>query len=158
MNRLNPSFSASPMRCSMRFTGRISPDRPISPAMHTSGSMTVSMLLERMALMTARSIAGSFTFNPPAILRNTSFCASLKPTRFSNTASSIFMRRMSNPVAERCGLPYTALLTNACVSMRNGLMPSIAEAMAMPLIPSWSWLSSSSDGLLTCRNPSCRIS
>ena len=29
---------------------------------------------------------------------------------------------------------------------------------AMPLIPSWSWLSSSSDGLLTCRNPSCRIS
>ena len=26
--------------------------------------------------------------------------------------------------------------------MRNGLMPSIAEAMAMPLIPSWSWLSS----------------
>ena len=32
-----------------------------------------------------------------------------KPTRFSNTASSIFMRRMSNPVAERCGLPYTAL-------------------------------------------------
>ena len=149
---------ASPMRCSMRFTGRISPDRPISPAMHTSGSMAVSMLLERIELMTARSIAGSFTFNPPAILRNTSFCASLKPTRFSNTASSIFMRRMSNPVAERCGLPYTALLTNACVSMRNGLMPSIAEAMAMPLIPSWSWLSSSSDGLLTCRNPSCRIS
>lgn len=82
IKRLKPSFSASPMRCSMRFTGRISPDRPISPAMHTSGSMAVSMLLERMALMTARSIAGSFTFNPPAILRNTSFCASLKPTRF----------------------------------------------------------------------------
>ena len=51
-----------------------------------------------------------------------------------------------------------ALLTNACVSIRNGRMPSMAEAMAMPLIPSWSWVRSSSEGLLTCRNPSCLIS
>ena len=54
------------------------------------------------------------------------FLCQFEAYTFSNTASSIFMRRMSNPVAERCGLPYTALLTNACVSMRNGLMPSIA--------------------------------
>ena len=156
--RLNPNFSASPMRCSIRFTGRISPDSPISPAIQTSGSIDASMLEERIALITARSMAGSFTFSPPAILRNTSFCASLKPTRFSSTANSIFIRRRSNPVAERCGLPYTAELTNACVSIKNGRTPSMAEAIATPLIPSWSCERSSSDGLLTCRSPSCRIS
>ena len=110
--------------------------QPISPAIQTSGSIAVSILLESIALITARSIAGSFTFSPPAILRNTSFWASLKPTRFSSTANNIFILRISNPVAERCGLPYTALLTNACVSIKNGRIPSIAEAIAMPLIPS----------------------
>ena len=51
-NRLKPNFSASPIRCSIRFTGRISPDSPISPAMQTSGSMAASILEERMALIT----------------------------------------------------------------------------------------------------------
>ena len=31
--------------------------------------------------------------------------ASLKPTRFSRTARSMFRRRESKPVAERCGTP-----------------------------------------------------
>ena len=35
-----------------------------------SGSMAVSMLLDRMALITARSMAGSFTFSPPAMLKD----------------------------------------------------------------------------------------
>ena len=47
--RLKPNFSASLMRCSMRFTGRISPLSPTSPAMQTPVSISVSMLLERMA-------------------------------------------------------------------------------------------------------------
>ena len=42
---------------------------------------------------------------PPAMLRNTSFCASLKPTRFSSTARSMLRRRRSKPVADRCGVP-----------------------------------------------------
>ena len=50
-NRLKPNFSASPIRCSIRFTGRISPDNPISPAMQTSGSMAASILEERIALI-----------------------------------------------------------------------------------------------------------
>ena len=124
------------MRCSILFTGRISPDKPISPAMQTSGSIAASILDERMELITARSMAGSLTFNPPAILRNTSFCANLNPTRFSSTASNMFIRRISKPVAERCGLPYTAELTSAWVSMRNGRTPSMADAMATPLMPS----------------------
>ena len=146
------------MRCSIRFTGRISPLSPTSPAMQVSRSISVSILLDRMALMTDRSMAGSFTFNPPAIFKKTSFCASLNPTRFSSTARSMFIRRKSNPVAERCGFPYTAELTKACVSIKKGRTPSMAEAIATPLIPSWSWLSNSSDGLLTWRNPFWRIS
>ena len=39
--------------------------------------------------------------SPPAILRKTSFCASLNPTRFSNTARSMFILLRSKPVAER---------------------------------------------------------
>lgn len=71
--RWNPSFSASLIRCSMRLTGRISPLRPTSPAIHTPASISASMLLDRMALITAKSMAGSLTFSPPAMFRNTSF-------------------------------------------------------------------------------------
>src|SRR3712207_5229573 len=86
-NCLKPSFSASPMRCSMRFTGRISPESPISPAMQISRSTGASMFDDKIALMTAKSMAGSFTFSPPAMLRNTSFCASLdrKSTRLNSS-------------------------------------------------------------------------
>ena len=58
---VNPSFSASAMRCSMRFTGRTSPDRPTSPAMHQPLSIGVSTLLDRTAAITERSIAMSVT-------------------------------------------------------------------------------------------------
>ena len=56
------------------------------------------------ALMTGRSMAGSLTRSPPAMLRKTSFWISLNPARFSSTARSMFMRRRSKPVALRCGV------------------------------------------------------
>ena len=62
-------------------------------------------LEDRTAEMTARSQAGSLTLSPPAIFRKTSFWASLKPALRSRTARSIFSRRTSNPVAERCAVP-----------------------------------------------------
>jgi hypothetical protein len=75
------------------------------PAIQTPGSMLISKLEERIELITAKSIAGSFTFKPPAIFRKTSFWINLKPALFSNTANNIFIRRKSNPVALRCGVP-----------------------------------------------------
>ena len=61
-------------------------------------------------------------------------------------------------VAERCGVPYAAVDTKACVSRRKGRKPSMAEVMATPDSPSWSWFSNSSEGLLTDRSPLCCIS
>ena len=102
---MNPNFWASAMRRSMRVTGRISPLSPHSPAMATERSMGVSTLLDSTAAMTLRSMAGSVTRMPPAMLRNTSLAPSLKPTRFSSTARSMLSLRRSKPVAERCGVP-----------------------------------------------------
>ena len=133
---VKPSFSASAMRCSMRLTGRTSPESPTSPAMHHPDSMGVSTFDDSTAAMTERSMARSVTLNPPAILMKTSFCMSLNPTRFSRTANSMFSRRWSKPVAERCGVPYAADETSACVSTKNGLTPSMALLMAIPERPS----------------------
>ena len=102
---VKPSFSASRIRCSIRLMGRISPERPTSPAIHTFFSMAMSTLDDRMAEITARSMAGSLTLSPPAMFRKTCFCAILKPARYSSTASNILSRRMSKPVQERCGVP-----------------------------------------------------
>ena len=110
---VKPSFSASPIRCSMRLIGRTSPLRPTSPAMHHPASIAVSTLLDNTAAITLKSMARSVTRSPPAIFTKTSFCVSLKPTRFSRTASNMFRRRWSNPVAERCGVPYAADETRA---------------------------------------------
>ena len=49
-----PSFSASWMRCSTRFTGRISPDKPTSPAKQTSFPTAISSLEDNMAATTAK--------------------------------------------------------------------------------------------------------
>ncbi len=68
--------------------------------------------------MIARSRPVSETLNPPAKLRNTSLVNIFMPTRFSNTASNMLMRRGSYPVAVRCGVPYAALPTRACTSIR----------------------------------------
>ena len=102
---VKPSFSASEMRCSILLTVRTSPLSPTSPAIHHPTSIGVSTLLDNTATMTLRSIAKSVTRKPPAILRKTSFCMSLNPTRFSSTANSILSLRCSKPVAERCGVP-----------------------------------------------------
>ena len=76
-----------------------------TPAIHQPCSIGASTLLLNTAANTLKSMAGSVTLNPPAIFRNTSFCISLNPTRFSRTARSMFKRRWSKPVAERCGVP-----------------------------------------------------
>ena len=68
-----PNFSASAMRCSMRFIGRISPERPTSPARQIPFGISMSRFEERIAEITARSMAGSFIFSPPAMFKNTSF-------------------------------------------------------------------------------------
>lgn len=90
MMSVNPSFSASAIRCSIRFIGRTSPLRPTSPAIHQPGSMAVSTLLDSTAAMTLRSMARSVTRSPPAIFTNTSFCISLNPTRFSRSRGSFW--------------------------------------------------------------------
>ena len=151
---VNPSFSASASRCSIRFTGRTSPLSPTSPAIHQPCSMGVSTLLDSTAAMILRSMARSVTLIPPAMFMKTSFCISLNPTRFSSTASSMLSLRWSNPVAARCGVPYAADDTRACVSTRNGRAPSIAELIATPERPERSCARSISDGLFTSRSPS----
>ena len=80
--RVNPSFQLLLMRCSMRLTGRISPLSPTSPAIHTPASISVSILLERMALMTARSMAGSFTFQSACDVQKYVFLCQLESYRF----------------------------------------------------------------------------
>ena len=105
MRWANPSFSASRMRDSILLTGRTSPLRPTSPAMHQPGSIEVSTLLESTAAITLRSVARSVTRKPPAMFRKTSFCINLNPTRFSSTASNMFNLRWSKPVLLRCGVP-----------------------------------------------------
>ena len=142
----------------MLYTGLTSPDSPTSPHMHHPCSIGVSTLLDSTAAITERSIARSVIRIPPAMLMNTSFCMSLKPTRFSSTASSILSRRWSKPVAERCGVPYAAVDTRACVSTRKGRIPSIVDDIAIPERSSWLRVSSSSEGFDTCRSPVCCIS
>ena len=93
--------------------GRISPDRPTSPAKHILSVIAQSSLEDRMAATTAKSIEGSSTFIPPVMFKNTSFAPNLKPHRFSKTARSILSLRKSKPVALLCGVPYTAVLTKA---------------------------------------------
>ena len=155
---LNPSFSASRIRCSILLTGRISPERPTSPAKHIRLLIGISMFEDKTAEITARSIAGSFTFIPPAILRKTSLATSLNPARFSKTANNIFNLLRSNPVDDRCGVPYTAELTSACVSIRKGLIPSIVAEMDTPLRFSSMWETNNSDGLCTSLRPMLLIS
>jgi len=61
------------MRCSIRETGRTSPVNPISPARHKSLETERSKSDESTAAITAKSIAGSLTFNPPAIVNEIVF-------------------------------------------------------------------------------------
>lgn len=79
-------LSLSDAVCSTRLTGLTSPLSPTSPHMHHPVSRGVSTLLDSTAAITLVSMAISVTRSPPAILRKTSFCISLNPTRFSNTA------------------------------------------------------------------------
>ena len=130
---LNPILDASRIRCSIRETGLISPDKPVSPEKQISLPIGISRFEERTELIIARSIAGSFTLMPPAILRKTSFTPNLKPALFSSTARSMFSLLISKPVELLCGVPYTALLTSACASIRNGLSPSTVAAIEIPL-------------------------
>ncbi len=93
------------MRCSSLATGLISPDSPTSPAKVVCWSTGASRFDDSTALTTARSMAGSLTFSPPAIFRNTSFTPSRNPALFSSTARSMFSLRVSNPVELLCGVP-----------------------------------------------------
>ena len=93
------------MRCSTRFTALISPLNPTSPAKQQLSGTAESSLDERIAAITAKSIAGSSTRIPPVIFKKTSFIFNRKPARFSKTANNIFNRLASKPVAVRCGVP-----------------------------------------------------
>ncbi len=115
--------------------------------------MGISSLLERTAQTNAKSIPGSSTFIPPAMFKKTSFTPNLNPQRFSNTASNIDNLLKSKPVDERCGVPYAAELTKACVSINIGRMPSMVAAMATPLTNSSLAVINISEGLLTSLKP-----
>ena len=58
-----------------------------------------------MEQITAKSIAVSSIFIPPVIFKKTSLAPNLNPHFFSRTAYSIFIRLVSNPVADLCGVP-----------------------------------------------------
>ena len=92
------------------------------------------------------------------MFRNTSFWPSLKPARRSSTASSMFRRRTSKPVALRCAVPYTADETSACTSKRKGRLPSSMADMAVPESPASCMGMSISEGLATSRRPDPVIS
>ena len=106
----------------------------------------------------AKSRAGSTMRIPPAMFRKTSLSPKGKLPRFSKTAKSMDKRRKSNPVDDRWGLPYTALVTKACVSISKGRAPSRVAAMALPLNSSSFCESSNSEGLATSRSPVACIS
>ena len=80
------------MRCSTLFTGRISPDKPTSPAKQKSFPIEISSLLDKIAATTAKSIAGSSTEIPPVTFKKTSLVPNLNPARFSKTAKIMFNR------------------------------------------------------------------
>lgn len=68
------------------------------------------------------------------------------------------MRLESNPVTERCGVPYAAVLTNAWVSIRNGraLQCHTDGATRQGILPCCDI--SISEGLVTSRSPRWHIS
>ena len=100
-----PSLSASAMRASILLTERISPESPTSAAKAYLLLISTSSFDDNIAATTARSMAGSSTRIPPAMLRKTSFVERRNPALFSSTASSILSRRVSKPVQLRCGVP-----------------------------------------------------
>ena len=92
---------------------RSSPESPISAAKQTPFGIGVSILLDKIAATTERSIAGSSILIPPVTFKKTSLEPSLKPAFFSITAKIILSLFALYPVVLRCGVPYTALLTRA---------------------------------------------
>ena len=154
----NPSFSASWMRWSTRFTGLISPERPTSPAKQKSLLTGMSSLEDKIAATTAKSIAGSSTEIPPVTFKKTSLAPNRKPARFSKTARIMFNRLALYPVVLRCGVPYTAVLTKACISSIKGRMPSRVVAIAVPDNSSSLCEIKISEGLDTSRKPLPNIS
>ena len=78
-----------------------------------------------MALITAKSMAGHWLSALRQCSGNTSFWASFWIDTFFKHSQQHVHTRRSNPVAERCGIPYAAVLTNACTSIRKGV-PSTA--------------------------------
>ena len=70
---MNPNFSASFILWSILETALSSPDNPISAAKHSPFLIDKFMLLDKIAAITAKSIAGSSILIPPVIFKKTSF-------------------------------------------------------------------------------------
>ena len=87
--RLKPNFSASPIRCSILFTGRISPESPISPAIQTSGSIAASIFEEKNGADNRQVDSRVVHFQSAGDIQEYVFCASLKPTLFENSEKHI---------------------------------------------------------------------
>ena len=118
----------------------------------------ISSLEDKIAATTAKSIAGSSTEIPPVMFKKTSLAPKRKPARFSKTAKIIFSLLALYPVVLRCGVPYTAVLTKACISSIKGRIPSKVVAMAVPDNSSSLCEIKISDGLDTSRKPLPNIS
>ena len=75
-----------------------SPERPISAAKQTPLGTEIFILLDNIAAITAKSIAGSSIFIPPVIFKKTSFVPKLNLAFFSKTAYNILSLLELNPV------------------------------------------------------------
>jgi hypothetical protein len=101
--RSYPSLAASATRCSMRLVGRISPDKPTSPAKQVPFGIGLSTSDDKIAQITARSTAGSITLIACSLRNHLSLPPGTLPA--FQDRSQLFKRRIFEPVVERCGVP-----------------------------------------------------
>ena len=80
----------------------------------------------------AKSQAGSFICSPPVTFINVSELWIDRPAFFSNTAISMDALFLSMPVVTLLANPTGEYVTSACISIRTGLVPSIAAVTTVP--------------------------
>ena len=134
IQHVKPSLAASLIRCCTILTPRISPASPTSPKITVCASITRSRKLPAIAMTTAKSSAGSLIFIPPVTFTYASHEDSAIPIRFSKTAINKFTRFPSIPALVRLGNPKLVRQTSACTSSIIGRVPSIRQAVTVPLL------------------------
>ena len=108
---------------------------------------------ESIAALTPRSMAGSATVRPPAMLKKTSWSPSWWPPCRSSTARMSDSLRGLMPDATRWGRPKWDLLTSACTSTTSILLPSMIGVTAVPTCGSCRFWRKNSDAFATSERP-----